>query len=44
VYIYTQEYTKEWCGFKSKQEIYFSPYSSTTYTVSSGNFPSFSCV
>ena len=34
-------YTKEWCSFKSKQEIYFPPYTSTTYTVSSGNCPSF---
>jgi hypothetical protein len=37
-------YTKEWCGFKSLQEIYFSPYTGTTYTVSSGNCPSFSYV
>ena len=36
-------YTKEWYGFKSEQEIYFSPYTSTTYTVSSGNCPSFAC-
>ena len=36
-------FTNEWCGFKSYQEIYFSPYTSTTYTVSSGNCPSFSC-
>ena len=36
-------YTKEWCGFKSWQEIYFSPYTGTTYTVSSDNCPSFSC-
>jgi len=36
-------YTKEWCGFKSQQEIYFPPYTGTTYTVSSGNCPSFSC-
>ena len=36
-------YTKEWCGFKSLQEIYFSPYTGTTYAVSSGNCPSFSC-
>ena len=32
-----------WCSFKSEQEIYFSPYTGTTYTVSSGNCPSFSC-
>ena len=36
-------YTKEWGGFKSEQEIYFSSYKGTTYTVSSGNCPSFSC-
>ena len=36
-------YTKDWCGFKSQQEIYFSPYTGTTYTISSGNCPSFSC-
>jgi len=36
-------YTKEWCGFKSLQELYFSPYMGTTYTVSSSNCPSFSC-
>jgi hypothetical protein len=36
-------YTKEWCNFKSKQETYVSPYTGTTYTVSSGNCPSFSC-
>ena len=36
-------YTKEWCGFKSWQEICFSPYTGTTYTVSSGNCSSFSC-
>jgi hypothetical protein len=34
-------YTKERCGFRSEQEIYFSPYTGTTYTVSSGNCPSF---
>jgi len=37
-------YTKEWCGFKSEQEIYFTPYTGTTHTVSSSNCPSFSCV
>ena len=36
-------YTKELCGFKSKQEIYLSPYAGTTYTVSTSNCPSFSC-
>ena len=36
-------YTKECCRFKSSQEIYFSPYTGTTYTVSSGNCPSISC-
>jgi len=34
-------YTKEWCVFKSEQEIYFSPHTGTTHTVSSGNC--FSC-
>ena len=43
MYIY-RVYTKEWFGFKSKQEIYFAPYTSTTYTVSGGSCPSFSCV
>ena len=36
-------FTNEWCSFKSYQEIHFSPYTGTTYTVSSGNCPSFSC-
>ena len=35
--------TKEWCGFKSEQEICFSSYAGTTHTISSGNCPSFSC-
>ena len=34
---------KELCGFKSEQEDYLSLYKGTTYTVSSGNCPSFSC-
>ena len=42
VYIY-RVFTNEWCGFKNYQEIYFSPYTGRTYTVSSGNCPSFSC-
>ena len=33
---------KERCGFKSEQEIYFSPYTVTTHTVSNSNCPSFS--
>ena len=41
-YIY-RVYTKEWCGFKSQQGIYFSLYTGTTYIVSNGNCPSFSC-
>jgi len=36
-------YSKQWYGFKSKQYIYFSPYTGTTYTISSSNCPSFSC-
>ena len=36
-------YTKDWCGFKSERKIYLSPYTGTTYTVSSSNCPSFSC-
>ena len=40
---YIRVFTNEWCSFKSKQEIYFSPYTGKTYTVSSGNCPSFSC-
>ena len=43
LYCIYRVYTKELCGFKSKQEIYFSPYTCTTYTVNSGNCPSFSC-
>ena len=37
-------FTNEWCIFKSQQEIYFSPYTGKTYTVSSDNRPSFSYV
>jgi len=36
-------YTKEWCGFRSYQKMYFSPYMCTTYTVSSGSCQSFTC-
>ena len=36
-------FTKEWCGFQNQHEIYFSPYTGKTYTVSSGKYPSFSC-
>jgi len=43
-YIHTYRiYKKECCGLKTSQEIYFSPYTGTPYTVSSGNCPSFSC-
>jgi hypothetical protein len=36
-------YTKEWCGFKCYETIYFSPNTGTAYTVSSRNCPSLSC-
>jgi hypothetical protein len=36
-------YSKEWWSFNSYWGIYFPPYKSETYTVSSGNCPRFSC-
>jgi hypothetical protein len=36
-------YRKEWRSFKSWRKKYFSPYSGTTYTISSENCSSFSC-
>jgi hypothetical protein len=42
IYIY-RVFTKEWCGLKSWQEIYFSLYTNKTYTVSSSNCLSFAC-